>query len=62
MAKVIHRDSYRSYFRFAGQIVAKALFDKIPINVRLNKVLLAYITRGLNSKNLKLEDLKEYDE
>lgn len=31
------------YFRFAGAIIAKALFDKIPILARINKTLLRYL-------------------
>jgi HECT-domain (ubiquitin-transferase) len=50
------------YFRFAGAVLAKALFDKIPILGRLNRVLY----RNLTTKNryeslITVEDLKDFD-
>jgi hypothetical protein len=42
-AKAIHTKEYRDYFRFAGQVIAKALFEKIPIGLNLNDNLLKQI-------------------
>lgn len=41
-------------------VLAKALFDRIPVNVKLNPVLLKRLVG--NSKSIKLEDLRDYDE
>jgi len=45
------------YFYFCGQILAKALFEKIPIKAYLAKFLL----KELTGKKLNLDDLKYYD-
>lgn len=51
------------YFRFAGAILAKALFDKIPVPVSLNRVLLRrIIARNNDSLEVTLDDLKHYDQ
>ena len=40
------------YFRFAGQVVAKALFEKIPIPfAKVNKVLLKRLTKPTQDTN-----------
>ena len=41
-------------------VLAKALFDRIPVNVKLNPVLLKRLVG--NSKSIKLEDLRDYEE
>jgi hypothetical protein len=61
-AKLIHSDIYKDYFRFAGQVVAKALFEKIPISIKLNPILLkALVAKRDYEKSIGLEDLKYYD-
>lgn len=30
-AKQIYQEEYKDYFRFAGQVLAKALFERIPV-------------------------------
>lgn len=30
-SKLMHPDEYKDYYRFAGQVIAKALFEKVPI-------------------------------
>jgi len=41
-------------------VLAKALFEKIPVNVKLNPVLLKRLVG--NVSDLKLENLRDYDE
>jgi hypothetical protein len=54
-ARVLHPGEFRDYFRFAGQVLAKALFDKIPVFVHLNKLILKRLVanprQGRNSFN-----------
>jgi E3 ubiquitin-protein ligase HUWE1 len=57
-AKNLYGDDVKDYFKFAGQFLAKALFDKIPINTRINPILLRRIV-GRNL--LTIDDLKLYD-
>ena len=53
---------YKEYCRFAGQVVAKALFDKIPIMIKLNKTIVKRIVGNKQAvENINVEDLKEYD-
>jgi len=35
----IHIDNHRTLFFFFGKVIAKALFDNIPLNVCLNKAV-----------------------
>ncbi len=57
----IHSDKYHpdhlEYFFFCGQILAKALFEKIPIKAYLSKFLL----KRLTSSDVSYEDLKYLD-
>ena len=58
-AKNIFSDfEHLSYFRFAGSILGKAIFEKIPIIAKLNKILLRNIVGNLQ---ISLSDLKDYD-
>lgn len=34
-AKYLHPEHHLEYFRFAGQVLAKAMFEKIPVNISL---------------------------
>jgi hypothetical protein len=45
-------------FFFVGLFMAKALFDKIPINLCLSKAIYKYI---LSDDGMELEELKEFD-
>lgn len=36
------------YYRFTGSIIGKALFEKIPILAKLNKVLLRALVNNLS--------------
>jgi hypothetical protein len=54
---------YLGLFRFAGSILAKALFDKIPILPKLNKVIFRKLVCS-NQRALldvRLEDLRDFD-
>lgn len=52
----------RDYFRFAGQVLAKALFEKIPVLLSLNKLLLSLLIGNHSATSqVKLDDLKYYD-
>lgn len=57
-----HIDNHRTLFLFFGKILAKALFDNIPVNVCLNKsifkTLLGY---DKESDYSNLEDFKNID-
>jgi hypothetical protein len=57
------RNSYETlecldYYRFAGEVLAKALFEKIPVNIKLNRV---FLKRIVNNPCFYMEDLKDYD-
>lgn len=41
-------------------VLAKALFERIPVSVKLNPVLLKRLVG--QTENLTIEDLKAYDE
>eukprot|EP00347_Sterkiella_histriomuscorum_P023957 403332801 len=63
-AKYIYdRQEYQDYFRFAGQVLAKALFDKIPVLINLNPLIYKKLV-GINQeqKHFTFEHLKEYDQ
>lgn len=62
-AKYIYESEFQDYYRFAGQVLAKALFEKIPVLVNLNKIMLKKLV-GLyqNDKYIVLDDLKNFDE
>lgn len=52
----------KDYFRFAGQVLAKALFEKIPVQLSLNKILLSLLTGNhMATSQIKIEDLKYFD-
>jgi len=51
-----HRD-YLSYYFFCGQVIAKALYEKIPIKAYLSKLILKMIL----GQELKAEDIKYFD-
>ena len=48
-AKLAHEALFLDYFRFAGQVLAKALFEKIPINVKLHPYLYQRLVHSLNN-------------
>lgn len=55
-------DNYLTIFYFFGQILGKALFDHIPLNVCLNKsVFKAILGETAESDYKNLEDFKQID-
>lgn len=48
------------YYRFAGLILAKAMFDKVPVNIKLHKVLLKRLVG--RSHKIRIGDLRDFDE
>eukprot|EP00826_Nyctotherus_ovalis_P048465 TRINITY_DN5715_c0_g1_i10.p1 TRINITY_DN5715_c0_g1~~TRINITY_DN5715_c0_g1_i10.p1 ORF type:complete len:437 (-),score=141.74 TRINITY_DN5715_c0_g1_i10:154-1464(-) len=50
--------NHLEYYSFCGQIIAKALFEKIPIKAYLAK----YILKQITCEEVAAEDLKYYDE
>ncbi|CDW75488.1 hect e3 ubiquitin [Stylonychia lemnae] len=62
-AKFLYENGYKDYFRFAGQVLAKALFDKIPVNVSLNSAILKKLVAiSPKEQKITLEDLRDYDQ
>lgn len=59
-SRYMYPSEYKDYFRFTGQVFAKALFEKIPVMVNLNKTLLKLLV-GQRPKDVSIEDLKDYD-
>lgn len=49
--------NHLEYFYFCGQILGKALFERIPVKAYLSKFLL----KGLTSEELTSDDLKYFD-
>jgi hypothetical protein len=48
------------FYRFAGSVLAKSIFEKVPVSVKLHPVLLKLLLGTPNQINL--EDLRIYDE
>jgi len=48
------------YYRFAGLILAKAMFDKVPVNIKLHSVLLKRLVG--RSHKIRIGDLRDFDE
>ena len=48
----------KEYFEFAGKVIAKAIFERVPIKSYFNKIILNQIL----DKTLTIEDLKNFDE
>jgi len=44
LAKSIYESEFKDYFKFSGMVLGKALFDKIPVNIPLNPVILRRLT------------------
>jgi HECT-domain (ubiquitin-transferase) len=57
-----HIDNHRTLFLFFGEILAKALFDNIPVNVCLNKSIFKVLL-GFDKEHeySNLEDFKSVD-
>jgi len=57
-----HIDNHRTLFFFFGKVLAKALFDSIPINVCLNKAIFKALA-GQNKEEdyADLEEFKNID-
>lgn len=53
------RHEYQEFYRFAGSVLAKALFEKVPVSVKLHPVLIKRLTG--HSQHLSMSDLKAYD-
>ena len=61
-AKLMYQQEYKDFFRFAGQVLAKALFEKIPILIKINRFLLKKLVKGkIVKSSISYEDLKDYD-
>ena len=58
--KALLGDAAMTYCRFAGLILAKALFEKVPVNVKLNPVVLKRLVG--RTDQLRMDDLRDYDE
>ena len=57
-----HIDNHRTLFLFFGQILAKALFDNIPVNVCLNKSIFKALLGFDNEADYSnLDDFKSVD-
>lgn len=52
-----HKDDELKYYEFIGKVIAKALFDKITININLNYILI----KQLLKRSLSLTDIAYYD-
>lgn len=48
------------FYKFAGLVLGKAMFDKIPVNIKLHRVLLKRLVG--RSQSLKIADLRDFDE
>ncbi len=60
--KIYPGEEYKQYFRFAGQVLAKALFEGIPIQMELNKTILGrLLSTTISHFEVSLEDLRGYD-
>lgn len=46
-------------FRFAGKLLAKAMIEKVPVNIKLNTVILKQMVG--RSHKLSINDVKQYD-
>ena len=58
---LIHSSKFhKAIYRFAGGVLAKAIFEKIPVNIKLHPVMLKRLTA--NSQKIKVEDLRDFDE
>lgn len=54
----IAHTNHLEYFYFTGQVIAKALFEQIPIKAHLSKIIL----KQLLNQTISVEDLKYFDE
>jgi E3 ubiquitin-protein ligase HUWE1 len=54
------RTDYHTCYRFAGMVLAKGLFEKVPVNVKLHPVVLKRLVGRTDL--LRMEDLRDYDE
>lgn len=52
------KENHLKYFYFTGQVIAKALFEQIPIKAYFSKIVLKQL---LNQK-LSIDDIKSFDE
>lgn len=52
-------DDFVKVYEFIGLMMAKAIWDKVPLNLCLNKLLLKYLLGS--SDQCELEDLKCFD-
>ena len=52
------RHDYQEFYRFAGSVLAKALFEKVPVSVKLHPALI----KRLIGYPLSMQDLRLYDE
>jgi hypothetical protein len=58
----LYIDNHRTLFFFFGKVLAKALFDNIPVNVCLNKaVFKSLLGQTSESDYANLEDFKNID-
>ena len=57
LSYMVNEEASASYFRFAGMVLGKALFDRVPVDAPLNRLLLNAIVDTDNT----LEDLRFFD-
>ena len=57
-SSIDHRDYYKK-FEFAGLVLAKAIFDGIPLNLWLNKLIFKLLLNP--NSTIDLDDLKGFD-
>ena len=57
LSYMVIEETDASYFRFAGMVLGKALFDKVPVDAPLNRLLFNAIVDTENT----LEDIRHYD-
>ena len=57
-----HIDNFRTLFYFFGKVLGKALFDRVPLNVCLNKSVFKALTGEVKESDFaNLEEFKNID-
>ena len=52
-----HKDECSEYYEFIGKVIAKAILDRMTMNISLNRILIKHILQ----MPIELKDLRYYD-
>ena len=52
-----HKDESSEYYEFIGKVIAKAILDRMTMNISLNRILIKHILQ----MPIELKDLRYYD-